>query len=185
MNFFRPCRYTTAPILETKFGFEHISEIGIFKSIKFCFSGKSLKFYQWLYSCLVCLIVCFSIYLDNFFRIWAGIVQLICCSGRLIPSFSFSSLICFSGLVLLCFLFRRRDFCYNHKTSQPLQSSFLFIRSWNFNWNACVTSFFALSGASFFCSIAWLNFWSHLTYLTLKNDFLTLKLTFIYFNSKR
>ena len=29
-----------------------------------------------------------------------------------------------------------------------------------------------------FCSFAWLNFWSHLTYLTLKNDFLILKLTF-------
>ena len=29
-------------------------------------------------------------------------------------------------------------------------SHFLFIRSCNFNWIACVTSFFALSGASFF-----------------------------------
>ena len=28
-------------------------------------------------------------------------------------------------------------------------SHFLFLRSCNFNWNACVTSFFALSGASF------------------------------------
>ena len=36
-----------------------------------------------------------------------------------------------------------------------------------------------------FCSFAWLSFWSHLTYLTLKNDFLTLKLNSIYFNSKR
>ena len=30
-----------------------------------------------------------------------------------------------------------------------------------------------------FCSFAWLNFWSHLIYLTLKNDFLTLKSTFL------
>ena len=29
------------------------------------------------------------------------------------------------------------------------------------------------------CSFAWLNFWSHLTYLTLKNDFVTLKLTYL------
>ena len=36
-----------------------------------------------------------------------------------------------------------------------------------------------------FCSFAWSNFWSQVTYLTLKNDFLTLKLTFVYFNSKR
>ena len=42
-----------------------------------------------------------------------------------------------------------------------------FIRLCNFNWSACVTSFFALSGASF-CSFAWLNFWSHLTYLNVK-----------------
>ena len=41
---------------------------------------------------------------------------------------------------------------------------------------------------SAFCSFvhatstrAWLNFWSHLTYLTLKNDFLSLKLTFVFF----
>ena len=32
---------------------------------------------------------------------------------------------------------------------------------------------------------AMLGFWSHLTYLTLKNDFLTLKLSFLYLNSKR
>ena len=44
---------------------------------------------------------------------------------------------------------------------------------------------FSLLVEHVFCSFAWLNFWSHLTYLTLKNDFLTLKLTFIYFNSKR
>ena len=36
---------------------------------------------------------------------------------------------------------------------------------------------FSLLVASFICSLAWLNFWSHVTYLTLKNDFLTLKLT--------
>ena len=43
---------------------------------------------------------------------------------------------------------------------------------------------FSLLVERVFCSFAWLNFWSHLTYLTLKNDFLTLKLTFIYFNSE-
>ena len=43
----------------------------------------------------------------------------------------------------------RRDFCYDHMTSQSLKICFLFIRSCNFNWIACVTSFFALSGASF------------------------------------
>ena len=32
---------------------------------------------------------------------------------------------------------------------QPLQIYFLFIRSCNFNWKACVTSFSTLSGASF------------------------------------
>ena len=31
-----------------------------------------------------------------------------------------NSLNCTSGLALLCFLFRRHDFCYDHMTSQPL-----------------------------------------------------------------
>ena len=48
----------------------------------------------------------------------------------------------------------------------------------------CVRAFFALSVASFYF-IRVINFLSHLTYLTLKIDFLTLKLSFIYFNSKR
>ena len=43
-----------------------------------------------------------------------------------------------------------RDFCSDHMTSQSLQICFLFIHSCSFNWIACVTSFFALSGASFF-----------------------------------
>ena len=35
-----------------------------------------------------------------------------------------------------------------------------------------------------FCWFVWLNFWSDKTYLTPKNDFLTLKLTFFFLNSK-
>ena len=35
--------------------------------------------------------------------------------------------------LLLVFLFRRRDFCYDHMTSRPLQICFLFIRSCSFN----------------------------------------------------
>ena len=54
---------------------------------------------------------------------------------------------CCSGLVLLWSLFCKHDFCYDHKTSQsPLQICFLFIRSCNFSWIACVTSFFTHSG---------------------------------------
>ena len=40
--------------------------------------------------------------------------------------------------------------CFNNYRRH---SHFLFIRSCNFNWIACVTSFFALSGASFFLLI--------------------------------
>ena len=47
------------------------------------------------------------------------------------------------------FLFRCQDICYDHMTSQSLQISSLFIHSCNFNWSACVTSFFTLSWASF------------------------------------
>ena len=35
-----------------------------------------------------------------------------------------NSLNCSSALVLLCFLFRRQEFCYDHKTSQTLQICF-------------------------------------------------------------
>ena len=44
---------------------------------------------------------------------------------------------------------------------------------------------FSLLVERVFCSCAWLNFWSHLTHLTLKNDLINFKLTFIHFNSKR
>ena len=94
----------------------------------------------------------FSFSIDDFVCVLAGIVQLICWSGRVSLSFSFNSLNCISGLVYV-FLFRRQGFCYNHMTSQPLQICFLFISSCNFNLNACVTSFLTLSGASF-CSSA-------------------------------
>ena len=48
----------------------------------------------------------------------AGIVRLICCSGRVLLIFLFNSLDCISGLVLLCFftssnkkMFRFTSFC--------------------------------------------------------------------------
>ena len=45
--------------------------------------------------------------------------------GRVRLNFSFNSLNCISGLVLLCSIVvmifvRRHDFCYDHMTSQPL-----------------------------------------------------------------
>ena len=43
MNIFEVFRYNTGPILEAKFGFEHIFEIGIFKRRKFCLRFKSFK----------------------------------------------------------------------------------------------------------------------------------------------
>ena len=60
----------------------------------------------------------FSIFLDDFVCVLAGNVQLICWSGRVRLSFSFNSLNCNSGLVLLCFftssnkkMFRFTSFC--------------------------------------------------------------------------
>ena len=50
------------------------------------------------------------------------------------------------GLLLVFFYFVVMIFV----TTIWRHSHFLFIRSCNFNWIACVTSFFALSGASFF-----------------------------------
>ena len=91
MNFFRSCRDNTGPISETKICFEHVFEIGIFKGIKFYLRGKV---------CLVCLILLVCV------CVLAGIVQLICWSVTVLLSFSFNSLNCVSGLVLLCFLLR-------------------------------------------------------------------------------
>ena len=67
--------------------------------------------------------------------------------------------------ILFVFYLLRQDFCYDYMTSQILQIC-LFIRSSNFNWSSCVTSFFTLIGASFFCLFARLSFLSHVTYLT-------------------
>ena len=60
----------------------------------------------------------FSIFQYDFVCALAGIVLLICWSGRVLLSFSFNSLNCFSGLVLLCFftssnkkMFRFTSFC--------------------------------------------------------------------------
>ena len=77
------------------------------------------------------------------------------------------------GLILVFFKFRH-DFFYDHMTSQPL-----FIHSFMQFQLKCVRDvIFALNGASFVFTRV-IKFWLHLTYLTLKNDFLTLKLTFI------
>ena len=87
--------------------------------------------------------------------------------------------------LLLVFLFRRRNFCDDHMTSQLIQICFLFIRSCNFNWNACVTSFSAFSAASFLfiCVIKFL------VTLDLPHSQKWLRHfeieTFIYFHSKR
>ena len=84
-----------------------------------------------------------------------------------------------SGLVLLFFLFRCQDFCYDHMRSQSLQICFLSIRSCHFNWMACVTLIFTLSGANFFVHSRDLVF-GHTWLTSLLNDFLTLNLTFIF-----
>ena len=55
---------------------------------------------------LFSLIVCFSIFRDDFVCVLAGIVQLICWSGRVLLSFRFNSLNCVSAFVLLCFFSR-------------------------------------------------------------------------------
>ena len=62
MNFFRRCRYNTALISETKFGLEHIFEIGIFKGSKFCLRGKKLQSFinDYLFSLFDCLFLNFS-----------------------------------------------------------------------------------------------------------------------------
>ena len=109
-NFFRSCRYNTAAISETKIGFEHIFEIGIFKGIRFCLRGKSFK--------VLAMIVFFSLFVSQFFEmilcVLAGLVHLICWSGRELLSFSFNSLNCISRLVLLCFFTSSNFFSLYH-----------------------------------------------------------------------
>ena len=76
--------------------------------------------------------------------------------------------------LLLVFLFLR-DFCYDHLTSQPFCSFAHAMSS-----EVPVGRHFLLL-VKCFLFICVINFWSHLTYLTHKNDFIiTWKLTFIY-----
>ena len=65
-------------------------------------ASRVLAMSVFLFSLFDCF--CFSIFRDDFVCVLAGIVvQLICLSGGVLMSFSFNSLKCFSGLVLLCF----------------------------------------------------------------------------------
>ena len=100
--FFGSCSYNTEPISETKIGFKHIFEIGIFKGIKFCLWGKSLRVLA-MSIFLFTLFDLVSQFSDDFVCVLAGIVQLICLSGKEFLIFLFNSLNCISGLVLLCF----------------------------------------------------------------------------------
>ena len=105
-------------------------------SLVFC---SHAAFWQWFS-------VFFSFFQSDFFRNGFH-YSLLVRSGS---SCLFSQWKCFQLYVRTCpAMFFYFVFCYDHMTSQPLQSCFLFIRSYNFNWSACVTSFFALSGASF------------------------------------
>ena len=71
------------------------------------------------------------------------------------------------GLLLVFFLYRRHDFCYDHMTSQPL-----FVHSFRqFQLNCMCDVIFRSQWSEFFCSCAWLNFWSHLTYSLSKMTF--------------
>ena len=54
-------------------------------------------------SIFLVLILLVSQFFDYLVCVLAGIVQLICWSGRVYLSFSFNSLNCISGLVPLCF----------------------------------------------------------------------------------
>ena len=105
--------------------------------------------------------------------IWIVFERCIFNSRTAIAGATIGLLLVFSNFVVMIFL-----------RTYDVTTCFLFILSCNFNWSACVTSILCLV-EQVFCAFAWLNFWSHLAYLTLKNDFLDLKLTFNYFNSKR
>ena len=63
---------------------------------------------------------------------------------------------CLSGLVLLCLIY--------------LVGRIFVPTMWLHNHH--FKSFSTLSGECFFCSFAWINFWLHVTYLTLKNSLL-------------
>ena len=131
----------------------------------------------------------FTLFFTGFFNF---LDRIFCLNGfhnpfivRSRSSFLFSQWKFFELYVRTCpamfFLFRRHDFCYDHMTSKPL-----FVHSFmQFQLNCMCGVIFRSYWSEFFCSCSWLNFWSHLIYLTLKNDFLNLKLNFICFNSKR
>ena len=96
-----------------------------------------------------------------------------------------NSLNCTSGLVLLCFFFISSSRFLLRPYDVTTISNLLFVHSFiQFQLKCVCDVFFALSGASFFVHSRGWTFGHTLTYLTLKNDFLTLKLTFIRFNSK-
>ena len=82
------------------------------------------------------------------------------------------------GLLLDFFLFISSSRFLLRPYDVTTTSNLLFVHSFmQFQLNCVRDVIFRSWWSEFFCSFAWLIFWSHLTYLTLKNDFLTLKLT--------
>ena len=82
-----------------------------------------------------------------------------------------NSLNCSSGLVKLCFLFRQ-DFCHDHMTPKSLQ---IWVHTFCSFVHAISTGFrewrhFSVSFESFCIIRVKRFFWSHVTYLTIKND---------------
>ena len=79
----------------------------IIKGIKFCHRGKSFKVLSmiiYLFSLIEMIWLASKIsFFEMILFVLAGIVELICWSGRVNLNFSFHSLNCISGLVLLCF----------------------------------------------------------------------------------
>ena len=88
--------------------------MGIFKWIKFCLQGRSFRIFSNDYILLVLFCFVFDYFsFSTYETVFAGTVQLICWSDKLVLSSLFSSLNCISGLVLLCFSSNKNLFCFN------------------------------------------------------------------------
>ena len=78
INFFRSCRYNIGPISETKIGFENIFQIGFFKGKNFALGLKASRVLAMSIFLFSFDSFKFSIILDDFVCVLAGIVQFIC-----------------------------------------------------------------------------------------------------------
>ena len=147
--FFRSCRYNTGPIWQTKIGFEHIFEIGIFKGKKFALVLKASRILAMSIFLFSFDSFCFSIFEMILFVLWRALFHWSADQEEYVCVFHSILWIVFQDLNCYVFLIRRlhrwflrRDFLQltfsmTSVIFTALQLNFVYVMSFLFLGQLC------------------------------------------------